>query len=74
MKHLLFLFLTLFILKAPAFAQNEIISKAEDLVKAEEFVQAVSLLENELPNYSNNEQLLLLLGKAIWKHKTTLKR
>ncbi|MBO6522343.1 MAG: tetratricopeptide repeat protein [Balneolaceae bacterium] len=64
MKHLLFLFLTLFILKAPAFAQNEIISKAEDLVKAEEFVQAVSLLENELPNYSNNEQLLLLLGKS----------
>lgn len=64
MKHLLLLFLTLAMVKAPVLAQNELISTAEDLVKAEEYVEAISLLEKELPNYSKNESLLLLLGKS----------
>ena len=55
---------TLFMIKTSVTAQDEIISKAENMIIKGEYENAITILENGLPDYPENEQFFLVLGKS----------
>lgn len=66
MKPIFLLSIILVLLINNAFAQNEIIAEATNLIEANRHTEAVVLLKKNVSKYPKNENLLSLLGKSYF--------